>query len=215
MPRSLASVSTVNCLLKSGRASIEADISCCCSNAKVVGLIAVQVNGDTFLEQIEQGPRDDTKILDETAIVSGEAQEVVHCLGICGCGPAGHCMDLLRISGDALGIDHMSQIRNMLLVEGALGVLHFLAILAQQGEHLPQLLDVLLQSLVIHEYVVKEDEHSMAGLQGALMTSLNVDGPPAKPNESTVNSKWLKLVWKVVLCSSPSASRIWCSLCGD
>lgn len=71
-------------------------------------------------------------------------------------------LNLLRICGNPLVTDHMTEIGNRLLGELALAKLDLPLIMGQQSKNLPKVLNMFLECPVVDQNVIKEYQSALA-----------------------------------------------------
>ena len=96
----------------------------------------------TLLEQVEQRSCNDPKVLHKLPIISSEAEETAHILGTLRNRPLLDRQDLAGICGDATFIDHMPQVSDLALREGAFGLFDLPVVVSEQLEHARDVLDM-------------------------------------------------------------------------
>ena len=95
-------------------------------------------------------------MLHKLQIIYSEAEETVHILGTLRNRPLLDLQDLAGICRNATFVDHMPQVSNLALCEGALGLFNLSVVVSEQLKHARDVLDVLRQGFTEDENIIKE-----------------------------------------------------------
>jgi hypothetical protein len=101
-------------------------------------------------------------MLHKFTTVSDEPQKTTDILAVLWNWLVSHLGYFLWVRGDAIRVDHMTQVVNLLLTERTLAQFHLPLVTAEQVEYHRQVFDVLWQCLAVYKYIVKEDDDTSA-----------------------------------------------------
>jgi hypothetical protein len=81
--------------------------------------------------------------VDELAVVASKTKEAAECTDRTWRWPLYHTLYLVRVHGNALGVDHMTKVRDLFLAEETLGALEAKAVVLEKPKYCTNMAQVV------------------------------------------------------------------------